>query len=56
MVVRPTYRRDKCDGEFPNTLRHEFTPPDVGELLDWVLVLDDAGMKFPPPGTGVGDP
>jgi hypothetical protein len=38
-------------GEFPNTGRREFTPPDVGEALDWVLVLDDAAMIFPPPGT-----
>lgn len=39
--------------EFPNTRRHKFTPPDVGEALDWVLVLDDAATKFPPPGAGV---
>ena len=38
-------------GKFPNTLRHEFTPPDVGEALDWVLVLDAAAMEFPPLGT-----
>ena len=43
-------------GEFPNTQRHEFTPPDVGEALDWVLVLADAAMKFPPPGLDVPDP
>ena len=36
-------------GEFPNTGEREFTPPDVGELLDWVLVLDDASKKYPPP-------
>ena len=29
----------------------EFAPPDPGELLDWVLVLDDAAQGFPPPGT-----
>jgi hypothetical protein len=38
-------------GEFPNTGEREFTPPDKGELLDWVLVLDDAAKKFPAPGT-----
>jgi hypothetical protein len=38
-------------GEFPNTGEQQFTPPDVGENLDWVLVLDDATKKFPPPGT-----
>lgn len=29
-------------GEFPNTGARAFTPPDLGEHLDWVLVLDDA--------------
>ncbi len=37
-------------GEFPNTGERAFTPPDPGEHLDWVLVLDDAGHNFPPPG------
>ena len=37
-------------GEFPNTGEREFTPPDLGEMLDWVLVLDDAARKYPPPG------
>jgi hypothetical protein len=40
-------------GKFSKTPRREFTPPDVGEALDWVLVLDDAAMEFPPPGTAV---
>ena len=26
------------------------TPPDPGEPLDWVLVLDDAAQGFRPPG------
>ncbi|HEY5915039.1 MAG TPA: glycoside hydrolase family 140 protein [Verrucomicrobiae bacterium] len=34
-----------CDGE------HEFAPPDKGELLDWVLVLDDVSKKFAAPGS-----
>lgn len=38
-------------GEFSNSGEREFTPPDAGENLDWVLVLDDATRKFPPPGT-----
>jgi hypothetical protein len=38
-------------GTFPNKDQREFTPPDKGELLDWVLVLDDAAREFPPPGT-----
>ncbi len=37
-------------GEFRRTEEREFVPPDVGELLDWVLVLDDAARKYPPPG------
>ncbi|MCX7664944.1 MAG: glycoside hydrolase family 140 protein [Gemmataceae bacterium] len=37
-------------GEFPNTEKRKFTPPDVGELLDWVLVLDDAAKNYPAPG------
>jgi hypothetical protein len=28
----------------------EFSPPDPGELLDWVLVLDDASRDYPAPG------
>ncbi len=38
-------------GEFPNTGEREFTPPSPGEMLEWVLVLDDAAQRFPPPGT-----
>ena len=37
-------------GTFANTGAHTFTPPDRGELLDWVLVLDDDSKKYPPPG------
>lgn len=37
-------------GEFPNEGQREFTPPDPGEALDWVLVLDDAARGFPVPG------
>ncbi len=44
-------------GEFANTGEREFVPPDRGEMLDWVLVLDDAAKGFPAPGTVVrGDP
>lgn len=38
-------------GEFPNTGEREFLPPDKGEMLDWVLVLDDASKGYPAPGT-----
>ena len=37
-------------GEFENKGEREFTPPDLGEQLDWVLVLDDAAKKYRPPG------
>jgi len=37
-------------GTFANTGEREFMPPDPGEILDWILVLDDASKKFPPPG------
>ncbi len=37
-------------GDFPNTGEREFAPPDYGEQLDWVLVLDDAAKNFPAPG------
>ena len=39
-------------GEFENKGTREFTPPAPGELLDWVLVLDDKSKNFPPPGQG----
>jgi hypothetical protein len=37
-------------GEFENAGERAFTPPNPGEMLDWVLVLDDAGRNYPPPG------
>jgi hypothetical protein len=37
-------------GEFPNTGEREFISPTPGEALDWILVLDDASQRFPPPG------
>ena len=37
-------------GDFVNSGTHEFVPPDPGELLDWVLVLDSAVLNYPPPG------
>ncbi|HYE30985.1 MAG TPA: glycoside hydrolase family 140 protein [Methylomirabilota bacterium] len=30
--------------------KHDFTPPDAGENIDWVLVLDDAAKNYPAPG------
>jgi hypothetical protein len=40
-------------GEFPNTGERSFTPPNAGEALDWVLVLDDAAQLYPAPGQPV---
>lgn len=37
-------------GTFAKSGVREFTPPDHGEMIDWVLVLDDAAKKFPAPG------
>ena len=37
-------------GEFDNTGQRRFVPPNPGEGLDWVLVLDDAAKGYPPPG------
>jgi hypothetical protein len=38
-------------GTFDNYGEREFTPPEPGEMLDWVLVLDDATKRVPAPGT-----
>jgi len=38
-------------GTFENKGEREFMPPDQGEMLDWVLVLDDASKNYPAPGT-----
>jgi hypothetical protein len=37
-------------GTFSNTNEREFTPPSKGEMIDWVLVLDDASKNYPTPG------
>jgi hypothetical protein len=37
-------------GTFENSGVREFEPPDRGEMLDWVLVLDDAAKSYPAPG------
>ncbi len=41
-------------GTFPNTGERAFTPPDAGEMLDWVLVLDDESKGYPAPGAKTG--
>ncbi len=35
---------------FKNEGRREFTPPTLGEDMDWVLVIDDASKNYPKPG------
>ena len=47
----PRDGRATAIGTFENKGERAFTPPQPGELLDWVLVLDDATRKFPPPGS-----
>ncbi len=37
-------------GMFANTGEHKFLPPDPGEMLDWILVLDDASRGYGQPG------
>jgi hypothetical protein len=37
-------------GEFATTGEKEFMPPNPGEALDWILVMDDVSRKFGPPG------
>ncbi|HUR59061.1 MAG TPA: glycoside hydrolase family 140 protein [Opitutaceae bacterium] len=39
-------------GDYSNEGTREFIAPNPGEVLDWVLVLDDATKNYPPPGTG----
>ena len=38
-------------GIFDSSGEREFTPPDKGEMVDWVLVLDEAAKNYPAPGT-----
>jgi len=38
-------------GEFENRGERDFIPPDPGEMLDWILVLDDSSKGYGPPGS-----
>jgi hypothetical protein len=40
----------KPAGEYQNAGVQAFTPPDRGEVLDWILVLDDASKGYDAPG------
>jgi len=46
----PRDGRATAIGTFENKGVREFTPPDKGEMIDWVLVLDDAAKNYPAPG------
>jgi len=38
-------------GTFANERNERiFIPPDKGEMIDWILVLDDASFNYPAPG------
>ncbi|MBV9391294.1 MAG: glycoside hydrolase family 140 protein, partial [Verrucomicrobia bacterium] len=41
-------------GQIPKPEVLEITPPEAGENLDWIMVLDDANRGFKPPGQPVG--
>ena len=41
----------KAIGILPVTTIQRFTPPAQGEMLDWVLVVDDASKRYPAPGS-----
>lgn len=46
----PRTGRATAIGMYSNEGEREFLPPDPGEPLDWVLVLDDAARRYPTPG------
>ena len=46
----PRTGKNESAGEFDNRGQRKFIPPDPGEALDWVLVLDDASRNYLPPG------
>ncbi len=50
----PRDGRATAAGTFKNVGEQQFIPPDPGELLDWVLVLDDAAQNYGPPGVPRG--
>ena len=47
----PRTGKAEAAGTFDNKGVREFTPPDYGEMLDSVLVLDDASKQYPAPGS-----
>ncbi len=49
----PRTGKSDAAGQFETTGKKQFTPPGEG---DWVLVLDDASRKEPPPGLRPSSP
>lgn len=47
----PRTGKAESAGEFSNEGERKFVPPNPGEVLDWILVLDDASKNFAPPGS-----
>ncbi|MGZ8938791.1 MAG: glycoside hydrolase family 140 protein [Limisphaerales bacterium] len=47
----PRTGKAEAIGQFENKGTREFNPPNPGEMLDWVLVLDDAQKDYPAPGS-----
>lgn len=40
----------QSNGTYSNEGERTFTPPNPGEMTDWVLVLDDTSKNYPAPG------
>lgn len=47
----PRNGKSTAIGTFENKGEREFSSPDEGEMIDWVLVLDDALKHYPEPGS-----
>jgi len=47
----PRNGKAEAIGTFANQGEREFTPPDPGEMRDWILVLDDESKSFAAPGS-----
>jgi hypothetical protein len=45
-----TGKATKIDAFANNQQQRSFTSPDKGEMMDWILVLDDAACNYPAPG------
>ncbi|MBQ6434299.1 MAG: glycoside hydrolase family 140 protein [Bacteroidaceae bacterium] len=47
----PRTGKAKSAGKFKNAEQRTFLSPTSGELLDWILVIDDATKGYPKPGS-----